>query len=269
MPKKKAAIKEVDLLETEDIFDLYGCEYLLNATHAHKRHLEPDERDVVLFRVDEIHTKYVTSVRERIKSELIFCGVSEIDIAKGFTIKSMVKQANDMLEEEIAKQSEKMMFGGGFNMMGMMLNAHQQAGGGMDKLDKKKLKAMGFKAPGEPQEEKDNSVQEHMEEGFFNNPKWKVIADAFVALEDADTTDKKIQAIDHLNDLQHNSFHLLIDLQTGRMLENSSKGGGKGKHNEAVDIIKEVMDIKMGAATPKEFSDKMTPDIRKFIRKCT
>ena len=80
MTKKKQIIKNVDLLETEDIFDIYGCEYLLNASHAHVRNLEPDERDVVLFRVDEIHNKYVASVRERIKSELRFCGVSDIEL---------------------------------------------------------------------------------------------------------------------------------------------------------------------------------------------
>ena len=265
MANKK--IQNVDLLETEDIFDIYGCEYLLNASHAHIRDLEPDERDLVLFRVDEIHDKYVASVRERIKSELDFCGVKGIE--EGFTIRSMVKTANEMLDKEIEKQADKMMFGGGFNMMGTMIAARQQAGGDMKNLDKKRLREMGFGPKTiSPEEVQDTTIKDNMEEGFFNNPKWEVIADAFIFLEEASNTNQKIQAIDRLNDLQHNSFHLLIDLQTGRMLENSSKGGGKGNHSQAVNILKEVLDIKHGASSPKEFSGKMSADIRKLIRKC-
>jgi hypothetical protein len=262
----KKAIQNVDLLETEDIFDIYGCEYLLNSSHVHVRHLESDEKDLVLFRVDEIHDKYVTSVRERIKSELRFCGVKDIDFDGGFSIQSMVNTANNLLEKEMEKQSEKMMHGGGFDMMSSMVAARQQAGGDMGNLDLKRLQ--GFSEPKPVLEVKDTTIEETVKEGFFNNPKWKVIADAFVALEEACTANAKIQSIDYLNDLQHNSFHLLIDLQTGRMLEDSSEGGGKGNHGEAVDILKEVLDIKQGAKSPKEFSSKMTSDIRKLIRKC-
>jgi hypothetical protein len=252
----------VRLLETQDIFDFYGCEFLLRGT---KSKLEPDERKTVEYRLNEIHEIYVNSVRERIKAELVFCGVKEIELNVGFSIKSMITKADDMLAKEMEKQANKMMFGGGFNMMGVMMAAHQQAGGDMAGFDKSKLKKMGLTVPKEPVKKVDNSVQENMDKGFFHNPKWKTIADAFIALEEAKDIDAKISAIDFLNDLQHNSFHLLIDLQTGRMLENNSKGGSKGKHGEAVNIVKEVLDIKQGAASPKEFADKMGEEIKDLI----
>lgn len=258
---------QVELLETCDIFDLYGCDYLLNAPHAHKRQVESDERELILFRINEIHDKYIFSVRERIKAELVFCGVSEDDIKKGFTISAMVRMAEDLLQEEIGEQTDKMMFGGGFDMIGAMVKARQQSGGSMEGFDTKRLKKMGI-GVSQSEETKDTSVEDHMEEGFFNNPKWSEIAQAFVDLENAHAVDQKIQTIDRLNDLQHNSFHLLIDLQTGRMLDDRSKGSSKGKHNEAVDVLKEVLDIKHGASNPKEFADKMTPEIRKLVRKC-
>ena len=55
-------------------------------------------------------------------------------------------------------------------------------------------------------------------------------------------------------------------VQTGRMLENESKGGGKGKHTEAVNIVQEVLDIKHDAASPKEYSGKMSKDVRDMVR---
>lgn len=256
-------IDRVDLLETEDIFDLYGCEYLLNASHFHVRQLEPDDRQIVIFRVNEIHDKYVASVRERVKAELVFCGVK---FDSGFSMRSMVKAADDLLAKEIEKQSNKMMFNGGFNLLGTMITAHQQAGGDMKGIDQKRLNSILGSTP--VASVKKDDVRDNAGEGFFNNPKWKIIADAFVALEEANTIDAKIQSIDRLNDLQHNSFHLLIDLQTGRMLEQQSEGGGKGKHEQAVDVLKEVFDIKQGAISPKEFADRMTGDIRRMIRRC-
>jgi hypothetical protein len=260
---------KVELLETQDIYDFYGCEFLMRATHALRSDLEPDERDLVLFRIDEIHEKYVVSVRERIKAELIFCGVSEIDIDKGFTIKSMLREVDKVLEQEITKQSGKMMFGNGFDMMSMMVNAHTQSGGNLDKMDQKKLKALGFDPKKEEVAPKDTTVQDNMEEGFFNNPAWQTIASAFLSVEEAITVDEKLNSVDHLNDLQHNSFHLLIDLQTGRMLEGSSEGGSKGKHDSAVKVLDEVLNLKHDARSPKEFAGKMSAEIGNLIKQCT
>lgn len=253
----------VKLLETQDIFDFYGCEYLLQSKKGGP--LEPDERKLVEYRLEEIYKVYLTSVRERVKAELVFCGVKDIEINAGFSIRSMVAKADSMLAKEMEKQSKKMMFGGGFDMMGTMMAAHQQAGGDFAKLDAKKMKALGIFAPKDKPKEVDNAVRNNMDEGFFKNSKWKVIADAFIALEEASNVTDKILAIDHLNDLQHNSFHLLIDLQTGRMLEGKSEGGSKGKHDKAVDIVKEVLDIKQGAASPKEYADKMSEEIKDLV----
>jgi len=252
----------VKLLETQDIFDFYGCEYLLQSK---KGGLEPDERKLVEHRLEDIYQVYLHSVRERVKAELVFCGVKEIELKAGFSLRSMVAKADSILAKEMEKQSKNMMFGRGFDMMGTMLSAHRQAGGDFAKLDPKKLRALGISVPKEEPKQVDNAVQENMDKGFFKNPKWKVIADAFIALEEASDNVSKIQAIDHLNDLQHNSFHLLIDLQTGRMLENNSAGGSKGKHEKAVNIVKEVLDIKQGATSPKEYAAKMSEDIKDLI----
>jgi len=102
-------------------------------------------------------------------------------------------------------------------------------------------------------------------DSLVKDKKWHIIAKAFIDLENAETPKEKASAIDHLNDLQHNSFHLLIDLQTGRMLENTAQD--KTDHNEAVDIVKQVLDIKANAATPLDFASKMSGDIRKILTK--
>jgi hypothetical protein len=114
---------------------------------------------------------------------------------------------------------------------------------------------------GEQEEQKPKNTIDA--DSLLKDPKWHTIAEAFVQLEDAKTPNEKAMAIDRLNGLQHNSFHLLIDLQTGRMLEGRAKD--RTDHGKAVNIVKEVLDIKMSSKTPLDFAGKMSSDVRSML----
>jgi hypothetical protein len=239
----------VELLETRDIYDFYGCEFLYNNGNVEEHDRSEAER-----RIKEIYGKYLFSVRERIKAEFRFLGLEE----GSFSLKKMIETLDNLLEAEMTQQSEQMMaLGGGFNMMKVVLEASKERGEDVSEFNGK----FGFNTGLEPPKPK-NTIDPDC---IVNNPKWKTIADAFIQLEDAKTTKEMILSVDRLNGLQHNSFHLLIDLQTGRMLENSSEGGMKGRHQEAVNTVQEVLDIKMSAKTPMEYAGKMSSDVRKIL----
>ena len=243
-------MSNVPLLETRDIFDFYGCECLF----SHPSVEEPDRKEAES-RLREIYHKYVYSVRERIKAEFAFLGIDDFD---GFSIKKMVESLGNLLEEEMNRQSSAMMMsGGGFNMMKAVLEANKERGEDVSEFSGR----FGFDSGPEPVAPK-NSIDPDC---IVNNPKWKTIADAFIQLEDAKTTREMVLSVDRLNGLQHNSFALLIDLQTGRMLEGKSEGGMKGRHNEAVDTVKEVLDIKMSAKSPLEYAGRMSNSVDKKL----
>jgi len=247
--------KHVELLGNSDIFDFYGAEFLLRLTN---NGLEESDRRLLVHRVDEIHTKYVHAVRERIKSEFRFLG---LDVPEGFTINKLLDNLQKLTQKEFEDQAENMMRGGSFNAMNMLLQANQLAGNDISDVAGK----FGMKAE-KPKNPADSTVSDIVKEGsILNNPKWHEISEAFLKLEEASDTKAKISTIDFLNTLQHNSFHLLIDLQTGRMLDDQSSGEMHGRHNEAVDVVKEALDIKFGAKSPMEFASRMSKDIRKLM----
>jgi len=243
---------KVKLLETTDIFDLYGCEFVFS-----KPTVNTEDKSIVEQRVNEIYNKYLFAARERIKSECRFLGISEDDF-DGMSFAQMVTKLSGMLEKEIENQADNLLRGGNLNIMKTLINAQKMAGADMSAIN---MAAYGVEIDEKP-EEKANSINA---DSLLKDPKWHVIAQAFIDLENANTTQKKILAIDYLNDLQHNSFHLLIDLQTGRMLEGKSDGVGYGKHSEAVNIVKEVLDIKHDASSPIEYTSKMSKDIAKLV----
>lgn len=244
-------MSKVRLLDTVDIFDFYGCEFLFNNPEV-----SPEDKSQAEDRIHDIHDLYVNSTRERIKAECKFLGIDDYE---GFTIRKAVKLMQKILEKDCFDQADNVRQSGeGMNLMGSILKAHQMAGGDMEGIN---MGAFGVAAQDEPVSK--NSIDA---DSLLKDPKWHVIAEAFINLEDANTTKDMILSIDHLNDLQHNSFHLLIDLQTGRMLDNQSEGKMHGKHSDAVDTVKDVLDIKLGASTPLQYADRMSTDVAKLIR---
>jgi len=246
-------LKTVNLLSPQDIFDLYGCEYLLNMTI-----LDEEEKSIVEFRVRSIHSSYVHSSRERIKAEAGYLG---LDI-KDTSIAEMVSKLNKVLDNEIAAQSDNLMHGQGFNLMKVAIQMAAARGDDLKGVDVAKY---GLKdKPKIASELSKSKIDSFINRSSSN---WKAIAQAYIKLEKAETIQDMILSIDHLNDLQHNSFHLLIDLQTGRMLGNRSQGVMKGKHDEAINTVKEILDIKKNAKDPTDFTNKMSHDIAKMINK--
>jgi hypothetical protein len=73
-----------------------------------------------------------------------------------------------------------------------------------------------------------------------------------------------ITAIDRINQLQHNSFHVLIDLQTGRMLTNYTN---QTDDRQARKRLQEILNLKLTATSTEEFKNQMSPDVRKLITK--
>jgi hypothetical protein len=237
---------KVEMLSTTDIFDFYGCEFLFQFPG-----IEESDQKMAEFRLDEVWGKYLTAVRERIKSEMKFLG---LDVSGNISIKGMMKLVNDMLKNEIATQAEEMRrTGAGFNMGKMIVQASMAAGRDVGSL----AKQFGL---AQEKPVKKNTIDT---ESLIKDPKWHIIAQAFEQLENAKTTKEKILSIDCLNGLQHHSFHLLIDLQTGRMLEDRAEG--KKDQSEAMNIVKDVLQIKKDARTPLEFADRMSSDVRGML----
>ncbi len=179
-----------------------------------------------------------------------------------------------MVRENLAKSMASPTSGGvgGGNLMQMFAEANMAAGADMGDVDLSKygVKTEAPKAEPKPKNSIDgdmfNSTGENSRGRLVNDPKWHIIAQAFIAIEDARTINEMVQTIDHLNDLQHNSFHVLIDLQSGRMLEGQNTSD-RQDHGEAVNIVKEVLDIKMEATTPVDYRDRLTSPIRKILNR--
>lgn len=237
---------KVAMLKPKDIFDFYGCQFLASYPGI-------DAADVQMaeLRIEEVYDKYLTAARERIKAECRFLGIKGFELS---SIKKMLSAIKDMLADEISQQASKMAaMGTGFNMGKMVVQANMMAGRDVGNL----AKQFGL---GQEKPKKKNSIDA---DSLIKDPKWHVIASAFQQLEDAKTINEKALAIDRLNGLQHNSFHLLIDLQTGRMLEGKSED--QTDHTEAVNNVKNVLQIKAESKSPLDFADKMSDDVRKAL----
>jgi len=263
MAKEKKGIlvdgKKVQLLTNEDIFDVYGCQSLLI------KMLDDDDKEIVKARIYQIQERYITSAKARIRSEAKFVGIDGLDVN---SLAHMLEQVREFMGAEIQKAS--MGGGGPVNLMGIILQSHQRAGGDLKGIN---LGQYGVKeAPKEekpPERDVDPEWFKRKGEGagkcMFDDPKWAKIAKAFLALEDARTPIEICQAISLLNQLQHNSFHVLIDLQTGRMLEDMSVG--KVDHNEARKNLEDVLNIARKDGDPMDFIGKMSEEIRNLMNR--
>jgi len=240
-------MSKVAMLKPKDIFDFYGCQFLASYPGIDVADVQMAEE-----RIEEVYEKYLTAARERIKAECRFLGIEGYELS---SIKKMLSAIKDMLADEISQQASKMAaMGTGFNMGKMVVQANMMAGRDVGSLAKQ------FGLGGKQEPKKKNTIDA---DSLVKDPKWHVIASAFQQLEDAKTANEKALAIDRLNGLQHNSFHLLIDLQTGRMLEGQSED--QTSHEEAVKNVKDVLTIKAESKTPLDFADRMSSEVRKAL----
>jgi len=238
------------LLKPQDIYNFYGCAFLHDLT---KQAVAIPEIKEVHSLIREIHALYVEASKARIRAEAKFLG---IELEEGFSFRVFLDSLPELLQKEMEQSSEDMMRGGNFNLMGNILRAHQLAGADLKDIDTSRFGVGGFSKP-KPKDVDAEWFKGGKERGrVWDDPKWHEIAKAYLAMESAQTIDEIIQAVDHLNSLQHNSFHLLIDLQTGRMLENNGVN-----HQEAVNLVHEIL----GAKRQAEQVSNLAPKMDKFI----
>jgi hypothetical protein len=259
----------VRLLSPEDIYDVYGCEALLHAE------LDKDDRGAVYVRLRDIQNVYVDAAKERIRAEARFLGVKDLET---LSFASMLQAIRDSLGKTIQNsmiaQSEMMMRGAAPKIFGDIVKAHTAAGNRVAGLDYAKL---GLGAP-EAQKKPagvdvgwfdhgkgdKRTAQESNGQRLIHDPKWAEIAKAYLAVEKAQTSEEIVQSIDKLNQLQHNSFHILIDLQTGRMLNDYENASS---HETARNRLQNILDNKFQAGSVLKFAAQMSEDVRALIKK--
>ena len=245
---------KIAMLTTEDIYDFYASQFIY--ARRNDGGVERGYVSLVEERIDEIHEKYLVACKARIASECKFLGIAydgEIPMTKVMT------NIGASIDGELMRQSEKLMHGGGFNVMEGILKQHMAAGKDVSDVD-----VTRFGVSEEDIERDTRTDAEKMRDSLFKDPKWEQIAEAYIAVEESITTQDKIDSVDHLNDLQHNSFHLLIDLQTGRMLE--GQVANETDHTEAVRIVNDVLSLKTTTRGPQDYMNHLSAPMRDVIK---
>jgi hypothetical protein len=248
----------VTLLSERDIFDVYGCQELLQ-----RPFLGDDDRATVHGRVFEIHAKYVEASKARIRSEAKFVGAG-VDLVP--TLAEMMGKMRQILSESLMR---KQMAGGQVNLMQEVIRANQMAGVNMKGVD---LARFGVKElapiekPPEPDVDPTWFTKSHNSR-IWENPRWVDISTAYLELEKAVDPNSMILTIDRLNQLQHNSFHLLIDLQSGRMLEGRSEGDNYGQHDSARLNVQKVLNLCARSNSAYDFLDNMSGPVASLLRR--
>jgi hypothetical protein len=195
--------------------------------------LDEEGKKLYIFYLSEIRTHYVVTLKKRIKEE---AGYLNLDV-DGSSIAALLKNMKNKMDEEIVKQSARMSAtGSGFNMMDMVKSTHS-------------AKPKALEASAEAFRSKEGRRP------AFGGEPWAKICEAFLAIEQAQSSKAIVTSIDLLNSLQHNCCHVLFDL-TG------TRGGGGSNHTD----VKAVLDDKFKAKTPKEFASKMSGDVRSFLK---
>lgn len=247
------------LLSAEDIYDVYGLEWVLKTCSG----LDAEDKSLISFRLREVKDYYVSACKSRIRAEARFLGINlEGDT---FSFSQVIDQIKQNIGKAMEKSADKMMRGQSFNLMGAILSAHQAAGADLKGIDVGRFGLKGA-APPPPKDVDPNWFMKTKDHGgrVWEDPRWAEIAKAFVEVEEARTDDAIIQSIDRINQLQHNSFHVLIDLQTGRMLTDYTN---QTDDREARRRLQEVLNLKLNATGVEEFKDKMSSDVRKLVTK--
>lgn len=245
------------LLSAEDIYDVYGLEELLSAP------LEASDLTQVTQRLHEIKDAYVHACKSRIRAEARFLGLDVEDISFAAMLGRIKDHLGKAIQKSMMANAERMQRGGSFNLMAEILKAHQAAGSMPEGVDPAKY---GVKvAPPVPRPDVDPDWFKKGTSGrVTEDPKWAEITKAYLAVDKAITNREIVSAIDTLNQLQHNSFHVLIDLQTGRMLNDFSNATD---HNAARARLQEILNIKQNATDVATFAGKMSGDVRKLLTK--
>jgi hypothetical protein len=246
------------LLSPEDIYDVYGLDWVLQVN------LDPEDRQFVNFRLNQIQDAYVHAAKSRIKAEAGFLGIDDAD---NLSFSSMLGRIKDHLatavQDSMMANAERMQRGGGFNLMGEILKAHQKAGRMPVGIDPSKF-GVKVETP-QPRPDVDpNWFMKGNSGRVVEDPKWAEIARAYLGVEAAKDSREIVQAIDRLNQLQHNSFHVLIDLQTGRMLNDYSNATND---RDARKNLQEILDIKLKARSPSVFASSMSKEVRDILHK--
>lgn len=246
------------LLSAEDIYDVYGLERINSIPN-----LDPEDTALLTFRLHEIRGFYLSACKSRIRAEAQYLGVKLT--GDGFSFTQVLDEIKRNIGKAMEQNAEKMMRGGSFNLMHHILSAHQAAGADLKGIDTSRF---GLTTQTKPtQKDVDpNWFMDTKKHGgrVWEDPRWAEIAKAFLAIEEATTNQEIITAIDRINQLQHNSFHVLIDLQTGRMLTNYTN---QTDDRQARKRLQEILNLKLTATSTEEFKNQMSPDVRKLITK--
>ncbi len=251
------------LLSAEDIYDVYGLEWVLKATLTGYK-LDAEDERLIGLRLREIRDFYVSACKSRIRAEARFLGINLE--GESFSFEYVLQEIKNNIGKAMEQNAEKMMRGGGFNLMGHILSAHKAAGTDLTGINTARF-GVGAVTVAPPKKDVDpNWFMDTKKHGgrVWEDPRWAEIAKAFVAIEAAHSDDEIIRSIDRINQLQHNSFHVLIDLQTGRMLNNCTN---QTDDREARKRLQEVLNMKLEATSVEEFKDRMSPDVRKLLHK--
>lgn len=249
---------KVQLLDDAAIFDVYGIQQLITTPNLP---LDDAERFEAEQRLTEIWELYVDAAKARIRAEAVFCGI-ELDPAN-LSMEAMLSKVRDLVMSDINNQG---VTGQPINVFQSIMKANAVAGN----LSDAEMKHFGVgqdQQEGPPDPEVDPEWFTKAKGRMWDNPKWKEIAEAFMRLEGAVSHNDMIQSIDYLNSLQHNSFHLLIDLQTGRMLSGESEGDNYGDDQLARRNLQDTLDLIHDSAQAFEYADKMSSPIRKILLK--
>lgn len=247
------------LLSAADIYDVYGCEWVLTAAN-----LDTEDQHIISFRLNEIQDAYVHACKSRIKAEARFLGIGNVEELSFSAMLANIKDhLGKAIQQSMFDQSERMMRGGAPNIFKDILKAHQAAGNVPKGVDLAKFGMKAENTPPRPDVDP-NWFMKGNSGRVTEDPRWAEITKAYLAVEAARSDKEIISTIDRLNQLQHNSFHVLIDLQTGRMLTDFDN---QTEDREARQRLQEILNLKLTAKSPVEFASNMSSDIRKLLTK--
>jgi hypothetical protein len=250
------------LLTETDIFDVYGLEWVLQAPH-----IDEDDNRFISFRLGEIRDAYIHATKSRIRAEAEHLGINTGDLSVADMLGLIRDQLGRAITDGMIANADRMQRGGSFNLMGEILKAHQAAGSLPKGIDPTKYGVTP--TPADPRPDVDPnwfmpSPKTWHPGRVTSDPRWADIAKAYLAIDAAKDNHQIISAIDRLNQLQHNSFHVLIDLQTGRMLTDYSNATDD---RNARKRLQEILDIKLKARSPVSVASRMSGDVRRLLTK--
>ncbi len=250
------------LLSSEDMYDVYGLEHVLGPVVA-RTALDQEDADFIAFRLGEIKDAYVHACKSRIRAEAKFLGIELEDASFATILTRMREHLGKAVQNSMMANAANMQRGGNFNLMSEILKAHQAAGNPLTGVDVTKY-GVKQQAPAPRPDVDPNWFMKGNAGRVTEDPKWAEITQAYLAVENAGTNSAIIGAIDRLNQLQHNSFHVLIDLQTGRMLTDFSN---QTDDREARKRLQDILNIKLEAKGPAVFADRMSKEVRTLLKK--